>query len=230
MRDLRNKLKTRRGASILMAMVLFLVATSVSAVIVTAVLSSMKRISAERAQQQEYLTLQSAAHLLEQCMERSYCTVTTSTHYPDPAYEPGDGPMDRRLCEEVAYIDTIYNDLADQFTSRPISVTVTPEDREGETVMGPAVLTFTLTKTSEATNLYQVTGTLKLTEGGTRQLLLSGQLICKTAYAPETWEEQEQDENGQPVVDEHGDPVMQTFNGTVTTVTVDWQSAVFQSF
>ncbi len=86
MKRLKNKLQSRRGASMLMALLLFLVAAMVSAVIVAAAVSAQTRVRADRAQQQTYLTVSSAAELLRDSVQNgsgNYQTRTVTLYY-DP--------------------------------------------------------------------------------------------------------------------------------------------------
>ena len=69
MKRLAQKLQDRRGASMLMALLLFLVAAMVSAVIIAAAVSARSRVASDRAQQQTYLTVSSAAELLRGSIE-----------------------------------------------------------------------------------------------------------------------------------------------------------------
>lgn len=69
MKRLAQKLNCRRGASMLMALLLFLIAAMVSAAIITAAVSARSRVASDRAQQQTYLTVSSAAELLRSSIE-----------------------------------------------------------------------------------------------------------------------------------------------------------------
>lgn len=69
MKRLAQKLNCRRGASMLMALLLFLIAAMVSAVIITAAVSARSRVASDCAQQQTYLTVSSAAELLRDSIE-----------------------------------------------------------------------------------------------------------------------------------------------------------------
>lgn len=69
MRRITQKLHSRRGASLLYALLLFLVASMVSVVILTSAATAARRLHDDRAREQEYLSLSSAARLLKQAME-----------------------------------------------------------------------------------------------------------------------------------------------------------------
>ena len=64
MHAVKEKLQSRRGASILMALLFLLVAMMVSVVIIAAAVSAAKSVRSDREQQQAYLTGSSAAGLM----------------------------------------------------------------------------------------------------------------------------------------------------------------------
>ena len=105
MKRLAQKLQDRRGASMLMALLLFLVAAMVSAVILAAAVSARSRVASDRAQQQTYLTVSSAAELLR------------------GSIEGGSGDFQTR---EV----TLYYDRSKQHVYKPVSNT--PTDATGD--------------------------------------------------------------------------------------------------
>ena len=82
MQRLKKKLHSNSGASILMALLVMLVAVMVSAVIIAAAVSAAVSVREERAQQQAYLTVSSAAELIRDELESgkdSYKKVVTVT-------------------------------------------------------------------------------------------------------------------------------------------------------
>ena len=72
---IKKKLKNNNGVSFLIAMLLFLVASVVSIVIVTAALSAVKRVHDDFKDQQEYLCVSSAANLIKETLSESSCTI-----------------------------------------------------------------------------------------------------------------------------------------------------------
>ena len=76
-----NKLRDRRGASLLMALLLFLLATMVSVVILTAVSGAARHLSRDREAQQNYLTVSSAAELLRSGIKGAVYTRTEIVTY-----------------------------------------------------------------------------------------------------------------------------------------------------
>lgn len=82
MARVNEKLHSRRGASILIAMILLLVASMVSIVIISASLTATHRAKSEREYTQKTLYVQSAAELLKACLKNTAVTVSqTVTEY-----------------------------------------------------------------------------------------------------------------------------------------------------
>ncbi len=79
-----HKLKNQQGATLMMALLLLLAASVVSAVILTAATSSARRLENDRAAQQAYLTVSSAARLLrDDILNASFVQETVKTTYID---------------------------------------------------------------------------------------------------------------------------------------------------
>ena len=79
MARIRQKLHSRSGASILLAMVLLLVAAMVSAVIISASVTAANRVSDDHVHQQQLLAVNSAARLLKKALSEASYTCTTET-------------------------------------------------------------------------------------------------------------------------------------------------------
>ena len=92
MRRTIEKLHSRSGASILLAMLLLLVATMISSVILSASLTATKRVSDDRTQEQNALYASSAARLFADCLQDSACTISgTRTLQISPVNESDPG-------------------------------------------------------------------------------------------------------------------------------------------
>ena len=76
-----KKLKNEQGVTILMALLLVLTAAVVSAVILSAALSAARRVNGDRAAQQNYLAVSSAAELVRDSIDQMQYTKTTTTTY-----------------------------------------------------------------------------------------------------------------------------------------------------
>ena len=70
MRAIQNKLKSRSGATILMALLFFLVAVMVSTVIISAANTATKTVAVRRNNQQTYLNVSSAAEYLRDAIQQ----------------------------------------------------------------------------------------------------------------------------------------------------------------
>ena len=176
MRRIRQKLNSQGGASILIALLFFLVAVMVAAVITSAALTAVKRVRDDQDAQQEYLTLQSAAKVLEPILEESWFAITElegtdsqEEPYSKTEYECG-GLLGKQIQKAVQYFEAFPNDASGLFTT--YEATVTPALRQEETIMASATLTFRILKDQKAENQYSIDGTLKLGETS-RKLFLN---------------------------------------------------------
>lgn len=89
MKEMKNKLKSESGVSILFALLLMLVVAMVSVVMVNASLTAVKRTSAKKDNQQVSISLDSAALLLRDRMtsdDAGYILIQTGNG-TDPQYE-----------------------------------------------------------------------------------------------------------------------------------------------
>ncbi len=93
MKRAAEKLHSRRGASLLYALVLFLAASMISALILSASVTAVKRMNDDREREQEYLLLGSAARLFKKSIEASEVTVTKTvyTYYDGREVDPVTG-------------------------------------------------------------------------------------------------------------------------------------------
>ncbi len=77
-----RKLKDERGATLLMALLLLLVASTVSVVILTSATTAAQHLESDRASQQAYLTVSSAAELIrDDILNSSFVQETVQTVY-----------------------------------------------------------------------------------------------------------------------------------------------------
>ena len=80
MENFRHKVQSQSGASMLMALFLLLVVTVVSVVILVSATSAAHQVRDNRAAQQAYLTVSSAADLLVQAFAKQSYTYTLTTY------------------------------------------------------------------------------------------------------------------------------------------------------
>lgn len=83
-----NKLKNENGVTILMALLLLLAATVVSVVILTAAATAARHLENDRALQQSYLTVSSAAELIRDDILSSQFQEETTTRRPSATSAP----------------------------------------------------------------------------------------------------------------------------------------------
>lgn len=86
MHTVKEKLVGRRGVTIIMALVFFLIAAIVGSIVITAAAASAGRLTHLRSEQQAYLTVSSAARLARDEIAGIRCTIG------ETRYDPG-GPI-----------------------------------------------------------------------------------------------------------------------------------------
>lgn len=165
MERIKRKLHSRRGASILLAMLLMLVATMVCAVIISASLTAAKRVSDDRTQEQASLSIGSAGRLMVQYLEENnQCTQEWSVK---KTYDyDGDGnesepyntsttptPITGPLKNAIEHWDD---------SSYKNHLVVNAVVDGGKTIIQPAILEFSLRASSDG--MRDVVGTLFLVD------------------------------------------------------------------
>lgn len=78
---IRRKLNSQSGASIVIALIFFLLCLTVGAVVLTAATANVGRVTRIQNQQQAYFAVRSAAELIRDKIAGSYFTGTYETHY-----------------------------------------------------------------------------------------------------------------------------------------------------
>ena len=78
-----RKIKENKGASLIIAMVVFLAATFVSVVIITTSLTAVKRVKDDRSEEKNYLAVSSACRLMSDCLSTSKCKRVLESEDPD---------------------------------------------------------------------------------------------------------------------------------------------------
>ena len=91
---MKKKIKNSKGASLLIALVVFLAASMVSVVIISASLTSIKRVKDDRIDKEEYLAVSSAARYFSSKIANTECKKTLDSvdvdGKPHYTYSPGD--------------------------------------------------------------------------------------------------------------------------------------------
>ncbi len=146
-----QKLHSRRGASILLALLMLLVAVMVSAVILSAVVTTAKRVHDDIGQEQDYLTVSSAGRLIKAFLLQNryftYHTLSYEHSEPNPARrvhknENKDSDVVKKLLEMA---ETMNSEDAKTGT---ITLSV-PED-DGSVPVEPVTMDFTLKPDTDA--------------------------------------------------------------------------------
>lgn len=106
----KQKLKSKRGASIILALVFFLICAVVGSIVLASASSNAGRLSHMRDEQQAYLTVSSAAKLVREELEgQRYTVVATSVDEVAPIYEypqVATGSLAAMMNEWAGYIYT----------------------------------------------------------------------------------------------------------------------------
>lgn len=108
MKKLCKKLKGKGGASIVIALVFFLLCLTVGSIVLTAATASAGRMKEQRRRQQDYLTVSSAAELLRDQMAGLTYEITTETidgGLPQRTYAAPDAPLAATMAEDAK---TVY--------------------------------------------------------------------------------------------------------------------------
>ncbi|MDO5111470.1 MAG: hypothetical protein Q4E65_04095 [Clostridia bacterium] len=143
MRALRQKLHSQRGASILVALLFFLVCMMVGGVVLTAAAANAGRLTHLRQDQQTYFILSSAVRLVRDDLQGAVFTVKetktgdadATTEYPDPETDAQlqNVYLKKQLC---AWARQVYT--GERAQNVPIPFTVMSEG--GRTVYGTAYM------------------------------------------------------------------------------------------
>lgn len=176
---IQKKWKSRRGASILIALVFFLLCLMVGAVILTAATASAGQLRTQRQAQQDYLAVSSAARLLQDLLSEKNFSMTSEDG--DLTLGPTCAPAGAALSStvEAAAEETFYGRKP-----HPVSLTVDA----GDILQNGSGLVEAELSMDEKCNL---TVTLAIQEdGGTRvPLVLSMPALVsdQTRIRHETW-------------------------------------------
>ena len=97
-KKIQKKLKSNQGTSIFFGLLLFLVASILSAVMLSASVTAVKRVESDRKAEQNYLTCSSAAKLLRDAIESTeiekVTTVIEKRNAEDAAWSSSEQPME----------------------------------------------------------------------------------------------------------------------------------------
>ena len=189
----RKKLKSRSGATILMALLFFLVAAMVSAVIISAATTATKTVKTRRDNQQAYLTCSSAAEYLRDLLlgkegykvvfkhnrtvdsdenvhianEMKVQTEQAAREASDPAIA-----VDQLFAQVMSGSGTA--DLIQNVTPKPVELKIEVEN------MAPVIVNMQLEKASitEGDNRYCLTAECELTDESPVKVRMELRMYC----------------------------------------------------
>ena len=137
-----QKLREQKGATILMALLLILLATMVSALILVAAVSATRRMTSDREAQQNYLAVSSAAELLRESIRTNSYTkrVYTTTTETESTDENGSTNTSRDV--QVSETEDLPNGLLGRWLTdgarnggcSETTITVTVQGDEGSAI------------------------------------------------------------------------------------------------
>lgn len=184
-----EKLHSRRGASLIYALLLFLVASMVSVLVLSASVTAVKRLNDDRKQEQEYLLLSSAARLIKKHMESSMVTITTTTcEYTDD--RSPDTTVDVAYENEGVLGAALENAVKNRNGPSPLEktdgsitvVTGNAGDADFDSLQRNAELKFSMkTKRGEEKD-YPISGTVQL-QNGSQKIYFSA-YVSNLTYRP----------------------------------------------
>ena len=166
----QKKLHSRRGASILLALLLFLVASMVVSVILSASLTAVSRVNDDREREQEYLAVSSAAKFFAKALERASYRVTTTTQLDEEKNPVPEGVV--RDFSELRGLDGVL--AAADSGEKTIRVTLRLPDGVDTALPKTASVTLTLGD-PDGNGIYEFTGAVAA-EGSSQKMFLKGQL------------------------------------------------------
>ena len=159
---IKKKLKSNNGVSFIIAMLLFLVASVVSIVIVTAALSAVKRVHDDFKDQQEYLCVSSAANLVKETLSGSSCTIVEKR-----TISGGTENIEYTYTTTGVWSDFLkaaFNKFEQYGSSYNETITIDGVDDGGEEVITVSKMDITIdpydSNNEDTTDNYKITGTI----------------------------------------------------------------------
>lgn len=189
----QKKLKSRSGATILMALLFFLVAAMVSAVIISAATTATKTVKTRRDNQQAYLTCSSAAEYLRDLLlgKEGYQVVFKLNRTVDSDGNVHTNNETKVLTEQAARetsdpaiaVDQLFAqvmsgsgtaDLIQNVTPKPVELKIEVEN------MAPVIVNMQLEKASitEGDNRYCLTAECELTDESPVKVRMELRMYC----------------------------------------------------
>lgn len=180
----QKKLKSGAGATILMALLFFLVAVMVSTVIISAAITATQTLRSRREAQQAYLTCSSAAqYIRDALLEESGYRVEFKQRQGSGFGEEKNEKQDRQAQDIVSLVDTLFKDQMDGPTSQVLFTDLQPST---ETILlqvadcDPVQVTLTLKRADPQTipRVYLLTADCRVGQGGEASCRMVLQMYC----------------------------------------------------
>lgn len=203
MHRLYQKLNSKSGVSILIALVLFLIASMVSVVVIHASLTAIKRVQDDKKREEELLTVSSAARLLEKAIKASDVTVTEVHTETETFTEGGEStvppPSDTTNYSPSGRLGKLLEVLVkDGFPANETYVVTVDPDWGDEETLPACTFTFTVkpydASYEDSTDSYKIEGVVET--AGSRQKVFLTAWIPITPVPEITHDNKEDQESG----------------------------------
>ena len=180
----RKKLKSGAGATILMALLFFLVAVMVSTVIISAAITATQTLRARREAQQAYLTCSSAAqYIRDALLEKPGYRVEFKQRQGSGFGEEKNEDQNRTAPDIVSLVDTLFKGQMGGTTSQGLFTDLQPSTKilrlqvEG---CDPVQVTLTLKRTDRQTTprVYLLTADCQVGQEGDTSCRMVLQMYC----------------------------------------------------
>lgn len=195
MKVIQAKLHSRRGISILFALLLLLAGSMVSVVILNAATTAAHRSHDDQLREQEALALSSAAGVIRDALKAADCTIDSRWEHSRELDVFGLGVLQNVMETPVksAYAGITYNGV----------ITITPPSVNGESLSEKVKLAYTL-QSDNAAEAFRLEGTFTM-DGSDRKLFLTAYPTNVTRYTVTNTEieyrEVKDTETGEPVLE-----------------------------
>ena len=180
----QKKLKSGSGATILMALLFFLVAVMVSTVIISAAITATQTLRSRREAQQAYLTCSSAAqYIRDALLEKPGYRVELKQRQGSGFGEEKNENQDRQAQDIVSLVDTLFKGQMDGPTSQVLFTDLQPSTKAillQVVDCDPVQVTLTLKRADPQTThrVYLLTADCRVGQGGEASCRMVLQMYC----------------------------------------------------
>lgn len=180
----QKKLKSGAGATILMALLFFLVAVMVSTVIISAAITATQTLRSRREAQQAYLTCSSAAqYIRDALLEQPGYRVEFKQPQGSGTREEKNEKQDRQAQDIVSLVDTLFKGQMDGPTSQVLFTDLQPSTKALRLQVedcDSVQVTLTLKRTDRQTSprVYLLTADCRVGQEGKASCRMVLQMYC----------------------------------------------------